>query len=580
MLPRAAFVPCLLVAVLTAASARAADVKTPADVLPESVLGYVEISQPEKLIDLAVSEQFQQLLLQNDDVQNALNSPQFGQLKQIVQVVEDRLGASWHEILRKAAGAKIAVAFNLQGAVLVVQAKDADTLNKLHGTLREMVEADAKNRGGDSPLKSQDYKGFTGWSFGAQDAHAIAGDMLIFSNSSSGVKDAIDRYLGDDKKSLAQSKLYVTAKASASANDLAWGVANIAPLKLLPPVLKGLSGPSDNPGVEFLAGGILEAFKSANQVAVRVRVENDQVKFITEMPFDAAKIAENRKWYFAADAGQAAAKPLRPKGVIASLSGYRDLSKLWIARDELFNEETVANLSQADTNLGLYFNGDFGTEVLAQVSPRMRFVAARQEFEQGRPLPAIKLPAFALVIEMTEPEKFTDTLLASYQQIVGIINLTAGMQGYSKLVIDFEDRGGVAIQKSRYLVPPNTDLDAAEINFNFSPSCARVGDFFVLASTVDICRDLVDELKKPGASEPTADNVVLEMNLAEVAGVLEQNKEAMISQNMLEEGGSRVDAEKQIALLLQVLRLSREASLRLSFAGDVMALETAVGLPK
>ena len=38
--------------------------------------------------------------------------------------------------------------------------------------------------------------------------------------------------------------------------------------------------------------------------------------------------------------------------------------------------------------------------------------------------------------------------------------------------------------------------DVNDLRFNFTPSFTRVGNQFVVASTVELCRDLVDELQK------------------------------------------------------------------------------------
>jgi hypothetical protein len=349
---------------------------------------------------------------------------------------------------------------------------------------------------------------------------------------------------------------------------------------LIPGVTKALDGPGDNPVAEFLVAGVLEALKSAPYAAFSLHGDDRELRFRVQLPYPPAKVAEKRKWFFAPEPGKAAYAPLKPKGTIQSISIYRDLSGLWLQREKLFNDEVIARLAQADSGLGLYFSGrDFGSEVLGALTPRLQIVAVRQQFAPDEPLPAVKLPAFALVLEMKNPDDFAKHLLLGYQKVIGLANVVGGMNGQPQMLLDSEQYGGVKIWRGQFLVEPNTSKQKAPIQYNFSPACATVGNRFVLSSTVGLARDLIDELKKPSATQLTSDNMALVTDLAELAAVLGDNKEALIAQNLLKEGSSRERATAETDLLLDALRAGRTASLRLATSADQVWLEAAVGLP-
>jgi hypothetical protein len=210
----------------------------------------------------------------------------------------------------------------------------------------------------------------------------------------------------------------------------------------------------------------------------------------------------------------------------------------------------------------------------------MQFVAARQQFAVGEPLPAVKLPAFALVLEMKDPRDFAKHLLLGYQKVVGLYNIAGGMNGQPQMLLDSEEHQGVKIWRGKFLIEPNTDKQKGPIQFNFSPSCATVGNRFIFSSTVALARDLIDELKRTSSTQLTSDSVAIVTDLAEVSGILGENKELLVSQTMLREGGTREQAASQFALLLEVLRATRSTSLRLASSSDQVWLELGVGLPK
>src|SRR5205085_134139 len=103
---------------------------------------------------------------------------------------------------------------------------------------------------------------------------------------------------------------------------------------------------------------------------------------------------------------------------------------------------------------------------------------------------------------------------------------------------------------------------------------------FVLSSTVGLARDLIDELKKPSATQLTADNVAVVADLAELSAILGDNQEPLVARGMLQEGGTREQATSRVKLLLEALRATRTSSVRLASSSDHLWLEVALGVPQ
>jgi hypothetical protein len=603
MRPPRFLVVATLSVVLSCAAARAQEKDPaakdhPARLLPETSLVYFELSQPEKLIELATNPGIWELYKRANGVEALLRSEQFKHLQAAVELVEKRLDMKWPAALRELTGGGIYVGVEPLAAagLVIVKPRKPELLTKLHEAAMEMIEAETKRRGAKSPVKSEQYSGVTGWSFGGNEYHAIVGDMLVLSNNSGALKALVDRFRGESSRSLWGVKEFQQARKDIAAEQIGWGMARLAPLHVVPGIGKALSGPSDNPVAELLVGGVLETVKSAPYATFSLHLADDQLRLRLGVPHDPAKIAAKRKWFFATEPakigpgktepgktepGKAAYAPLAPPRTILSWSGHLDLSGMWLAREELFTEEVIAGLSQADSGLGLFFSGrDFGTEVLGAVTPRLQFVATRQEFAKDEPALALKLPAFALVFDLKKPDEFGKHMLLAYQKVIGLTNVVGGMNGQPQALMDMIEYQGVKISRATFLVEPKTDKKAAPIQSNFTPSCAQVGNRFILSSTVGLARELIDEFKKPGTTKLTSDLTTLRIDMRQLAAILGDNKEPLITRSLLQEGHSRPEATSQVNLLLDVLQAVRTAGLSLKAADGQLVLEMAVGVPK
>lgn len=564
----------LLCLLLIPALARAEQIAA-ARLMPASAVAYVEVSQPDLLVDKALSPDLIRLLEQTRNAQKYYQSEQYKQSQLGVALVEARMNAKWPQIVRDMAGS-IHLAFDPQenAGLLVLRAKSKETLSKLHSTVVDLVELGATSQGKPSPVKSKEYQGVMGWTLGENEFHAIVDDLLLVSNKVDSLKAMVDRLKDDKLPNLAGQDDFLNARAKVAADETIWGMLRISSIREQPKFQAALTRQSDNPLVEFLGGGILDVLKQSPLLVGGLHVQDDVWSLQFGLPH-ASQVDQTRPWFFAR--GDKPSQPIRPKGTIASVVVNRDLAGMWLARDELFNEETRAKMAQVDAGLGLYFAGrDFGSQVLGELGPEMQLVATRQEFATGQPTPSIKLPAGALVVQMKNPDEFANTLLLGYQKIIGIINLAGGEKGGPQLLLSGEEYKGVNISKATFLNPTDLDLSAASIHYNASPSCARIGDRFVFGSTIGVVKGVIDALKD---SSQTAFNghTLVDIDLRETAAALADNKDALISQNMLEQGNTRQEAEGDVGVILEVLRAVARASLQMKAEPEVLGLKLEAG---
>jgi hypothetical protein len=245
---------------------------------------------------------------------------------------------------------------------------------------------------------------------------------------------------------------------------------------------------------------------------------------------------------------------------------------MWLRAGDLFDEQTNDQLAEADSNLSTVFAGrDFGEEILGSLEPQIGLTVVRQSFENKTPVPAIKLPAFALVMKLRDPETMRSELRRTFQSAIGFFNIVGAQQGNPLLEMDMQKNGDVDMITSRYL-PAKKDKDStsAPIIFNFSPSVGFVGDRFILSSTAELAQQLAEapstETLKAGV------NTSLKLLVPAISESLADNREQLISQNMLEEGHSREEAEAAIGLLFEIVQCFKGAWMNLERVDQQLSL--------
>jgi hypothetical protein len=276
-----------------------------------------------------------------------------------------------------------------------------------------------------------------------------------------------------------------------------------------------------------------------------------------------------------ADPGEGALPSLRVPGQLAAVSLYRDLHGFYAAKDDLFPQRT-SGLIFFENMMGIFFSGrDLTDEVLAEIDPHVRLVAAEQAYDPAIGTPAVKIPGFALVLKLNDPDRFARVLEEAWQKAIGLNNFTRGQKALPGLIIDREEHAGTTYTVAYFAADDTMGKDALEIRYNFRPSLAFQDDYAVIASADGITRDILDALREDAAPLPGVHTVV-ELNGAGIASVLDANREHMIRQNMVEKGNTMAQAENEVGLLIGLLERVGPASLTMGGADPRTLAEMTV----
>lgn len=564
---------CALMLLGTWATAGRAAEKTAGELLPASIVAYLEVPQPGRIVDLVADHRLTQQLKETPEYQAVQKTPPYERLQAVLKQVETQVGLPWRKVVGSLTSGGLYVGFDLttQGVVVLARADGEPVAAKAKETAVEVArQAGAK-------ISEDDRNGIKVSQIG-EVGLAACGEWLIVSNKRALVWLAIDNFQGKGD-ALASDEQFQTVLKARPANAAAFVYADLRLLRLVPGFRQALNKKSDNPPLEVLIGGILGAIPDAPYVTAALDLDASRLKLTTTLPCKPAEAAKRREFYLGGEARGVAPPLLTPDRAILAISTYRDFASMWRHAPDLFDDGINAKFAEAESGLTTLFAGrNFREEILGNVEPGMQIVVARQEFPAGGITPAIKLPAGALVVRMKSPEETARIFKITFQSAIGFLNVTGGMKGIDPLDLNSEKMGEALVVSGEYLPPKDpAKRNEAPLHYNASPTAAFIGDRFILASTRSLALELVRRLQRD--SQPTAGvNTQLVLNGQIAQQALADNRGPLIAQNMLQKGHDKPAAEQEIDRVLALARHVQRTSLDLKVEKTSLQLTVEVAL--
>ncbi|MEZ6038906.1 MAG: hypothetical protein R3C20_00275 [Planctomycetaceae bacterium] len=573
-------------AVLVSSDACRAQDLPATQLLPPSCVVYAEATQPSQVMSAILDHPLCAEIQSLDVWKNVTQSQPYRNFLTGRKFFEIQMGMEWRQAVESLTMGGIYAAFDArsQGAVLLVRAKDESTVTRFKDGILELIRA------GKGPGEATDeYRGVSIYKI-EKGGVAAVGEWLVVVNKGEPGKFVLDRLLDhragivSDGATLAENVRLSDALSQGPVDSSVVAFLDLEVIRSDSGVQKALNGQAENPLVEMLAGGIQSTLQKSPWVSAHLSISGpkesgdgktgDGLSLSFSAPFSDEWIPEERHHFFGTEPeGHAPLLPEIPEQVL-SIGTWRDVSDMWLRAGDLFDENMNDQIANAESTLTTLFAGrDFAEEILGSFQPQMGLVVVRQQFGDARPQPAIKLPSFALVLEMREPERMTRELRRTFQSMIGFFNVVGAMEGRPQLEMDMRKLESGELVVSEY-IPEDDDRDSmfAPIIFNFSPSVGFVGSRFVLSSTQQLAQKLVTA-PVPSAPAVARPNTSIAMSAPILRQILADNRDHLISQNMLEEGRTREEAEVHIDLLLKVLGYFQGAGLELVRDNDTLKLK-------
>ena len=543
-----------LLLLLTATLGAAEPAASPLRYIPAETDMVIEASSPKTLVEtlyyLDTVKKFQEI----PAAKEVLNSTQYRRFYKLLAYFEKELGAKWPELLDQLSGgggAALGIKFgpNPAPALLVIQAKDEAQAQKFKKLALELIEQELARQESKDKVEQSTYQNVETISIGEQLHFALAGKTMLLANKKEALTMALDLHAGKGNKSLADVKSLTDAKKLLPKDPLATLWINMEPVRKSPEFAEVYKTPRD-PNLTIFFGAYIDVLSRTPFVAAGIYKQKNDYLITFRMPCGREGMGDDLALHLPPE-GQPGSRPLlEPKGVLYSESSYLDFSRIWLDREKLFGKEAAKNLEEADKKSGMAITGLQLSKQFQQAGAYYRFVAANQAKSGYTKQPKQAIPAFAVVLELREPEEFAKSM----ETVLRGAALLASQQTKLKLVEEKHNE----IDIVGYRFPENVELpqDVNDIRFNFSPCFCRVGNQYVASSTLELCHELIDVLakeQKAGAKGSAAKShyKFYSNGLAEAAKAFEDQ---LIVQAILDQAIPPEEAKAQTKALLNILK--------------------------
>lgn len=531
-------------------STQAAEVPS-RDLLPDKPLVLFEIERPLRLLDHPLAEQFWSTLQESKELQRHYDSPEYDQLRALVELAQAEFGVGWRESLQKVTQGGILLAVE-QGtppkSTLILTADKPETIAQF-GKFVKRLEEGQKNS---QQTETKSHRDFTYYK-GGDGFYAVAGRRLVVTSSDELMKLAIDRLLDGSQTEGAKDE----AADKSIGNAVARVTVDMQAIREMPGVEGMLKVPTANIAQFFLAGDSLDLFRRSDRISIDVTPAAETLDIAVRFAADKSNVTPGLAGFFAVDPKQTAAPLLQLPNTLYSSSWFRDYGAIWEGRSKVLVETSLKAVDEGNkttqSRLALVGAGFLPSEMLKSLGTHFRFVVARQNenLYEYVELDA-RFPAAALVLDLRDEEYFTTKVIPALRAGYG---LATASQNPRVLAKQFQHKEA----KLTSLVFDESESAAAVGNkarFNASPTFTVTRNHFIIGSTREIVEQVIDALdrEQPQQRDQLAPATSRQLSLLPGAADLVKEFQPQLVRNIVfNQGLSIDDAEYELGILRRII---------------------------
>jgi hypothetical protein len=535
--------------------------------LPSGVLGYVEFSGLDSVIGRVQASEYLKTLLTSPQGQAIQKSPQYRKAQAGRKILESQLGMDLWTVGKQLIGGRVAVGLygkpgqSKPPVVALVQAADPQVLAKLRERLEPLLELVS-----DQIVTSEVDGGVHLIDVGGKAFFALHEKWIAATNDRDLLTKTLALNAGKGKSSLAQDEAFQSMTRLMGADHEGRLFINTHALIEAAGGRTEMRKKMDNPVGSLLLGGIIEMGTRSPYGGLTLDIEEEQFVLTAGVAGNPRVLGETYAPFFA-NPPETGTRPMpQPPELIGGFTLYRDFGEWYRRREELLQPQILPGFDKFESGLGNLLPGkDFSEDVLPLIGNNITLVAAPQDYSHLDGEPGVKLPGFAVIIELAQPKEGAELFQLFFQTFSSILNIQAGQQGRQPWILESETYKDEKITFGRYLQKPSGKR--LPLVFNFRPASARVGDQFIISSSLGLCRQLIDDLNKPASKNRVNKNLNLQFHFGPFTDILEANQEFFQAQR-IQNGRSPQQAQQDVAILLKALRYLKTLDLSTRVSGD------------
>jgi hypothetical protein len=526
-----------------------------AAVVPDGAAAFVEVSGLGKVITSVKDSQALEWALDSEEYKAWEKTPDAKKVNAVRATAQLMLGTSLWDAAAELLGGRLAVSLYLDpespgkpAAVVILRPSETKMISRVNEALRPLLDASSETVDtaalcpGSSTWLTKEKAYVTlhaGWMLASQRRDLLEQSLALLGGAK-------------EKPALAAQKSFaeMNTRLGAAHHLLAW--ANAPLLRKVMGPRYGLPEKAENGGASLLLGGLMELAVHSEFAAAALDFHEREVQLRVAAGGDPGALPEPAALWFTQHPQNGVIALPKTNGALAGITMHRKFGEWYRLRDRLLAEHLLPAFDKFETDIGnLLPRKDFGEDVLPLIGDNFTLLAALQGYDHLGGQPGIKLPAFALIVDLPKPAEGADTFSLFFQTLAAILNLQAGQEGRQPSVLDSEFYKETKITFSRMLEKP--EGDHLPIAYNFQPAGACVGRKYIIATSVQFCRDLVDHFKKPESMTWQNHNSEFVLDGAALSKLAEMNEGFLRSQE-IQKGTSPEAAGKRIALLITALK--------------------------
>ncbi len=538
---------------------------SPLRLMPDEADLLIQAPQPRRLFETLTAGDLVKQLQQLASVREFFESTNARRFTQLVAYFEKELGLPRSQLLDRLAGRGIVfgVQFDPDPAplLLVLEGDDGQLTQQffqlgLRIAEQELTRQEAKEK----PIKGS-YKEYDTVRIGDKFHAAVAGSALLLSNSEKALHAGLDRHHNGGKRSMAEVSGVHEAAQLLPPQPLVSFWLNMTKIKQSPEAKAAYKAPPrDDPTLTIALGQYLNLLGRTPYVCAGIYSDKDGFSATVRTPRGREGM-EADKLIHVPPAGVPGSRPLlKPQNVLYSESTYFNIANIWKERNKLFNEKQVQQFDSLEKKSAPFLIGTKLSKLFMQAGPYYRLVAVHQSKIDYKTKPKISIPAFALVWELREPEAFSKSMESILR---GVALLNAGLD----LRLVEEQYKGCKLIGYRFPEDKPSKSDVNDLRFNFIPSFTCVGDQFVVSSTMELCRELVDLIQKEGneSSRGQASTTRTLLYGPGAASYLQTIEDLLVTQVTLDQALTPKEGRQQIKTFFEMIRRIGAFSLEARF---------------
>jgi hypothetical protein len=533
-------------------------VANPLRLIPKNAIALFQCQHPKQAIDQVLSYIDRLELSKFDEVQEFLNSTPYQRFTRYLNYLEQEYARPWGKLLDDLTGHGLTIAVlqpdepKKQAHVLgIIQTKDAELLKRVYAAGLEILKQEAQNSETPVPSTTRNYRDVAVTSLGGQFCIAQHGKILLLATQNKEMTLAIDQLLDGKAASILDHPRFILAERPQSADVLIWGWLDVKYFKdQAKEDIEKFKLPTNDLLPHLLFGGLLDAIIRSNHAWFAFRADTMGPVLELTTPTGRSKSQEGARLIHMHDPEKESLLPLlNPPGTLASASFYWNLSTLWQERDKFYKEGALKEFEESDKKVKPFLAGNSLGSLLNTLGARHRFVIASQRQPGYKTKPKSSYPAFAIVAECTNPDQFSKMIAVPLRTAAFFFSTQVSMKLFDEAYHDSKITGYRFVENEK-----NHGYEQGAL-FNYSPSFARVGNSFVISSTIELCKDLIDELNQPSAASGSADPADMRQRFswAALGQMIAAERPRIATELTLRHGGASERVDDQINALLKLL---------------------------